>query len=112
MELPYIPVTSPERQMDIVADFCRAWNAPIIIAHQAQEMVMMPYAYYMEHLCTQGEAARVEEELQKHRKTDDILEGCVCDKCQNYLGKEIENYILAKTPFGFWRTIAGTVNKK
>lgn len=28
------------------------------------------------------------------------------------MGKEIENYILAKTPFGFWRTIAGTVNKK
>lgn len=44
--------------------------------------------------------------------TDDILEDCICDKCQNYLGKEIENYILAKTPFGFWRTIAGTVNKK
>lgn len=44
--------------------------------------------------------------------TDDILENCVCDKCQNYFGKEIENYILAKTPFGFWCTIAGTVNKK
>lgn len=44
--------------------------------------------------------------------TDDILEDCVCDKCQNYFGKEIENYVLAKTPFGFWRTIAGTINKK
>lgn len=22
MELPYVPVTSPESQMDIVADFC------------------------------------------------------------------------------------------
>ena len=70
MKLPYIPVTSPESQMDIVADFCRAWNAPIIIAHQAQEMVMMPYAYYMEHLCTQDEAARVEEELQILTRTE------------------------------------------
>lgn len=47
MELPYIPVTSPESQMDIVVDFCRAWAAPIIIEHQAQKMVMMPYAYYV-----------------------------------------------------------------
>ena len=70
MKLPYIPVTSPESQRDIVADFCRAWNAPIIIAHQAQEMVMMPCAYYMEHLCTQDEAARVEEELQRLTRTE------------------------------------------
>ncbi len=27
--------------------------------------------------------------------TDDILEKAVCDKCQNYFGREIENYILA-----------------
>lgn len=68
MELPYVPVTSPESQMDIVADFCRAWAAPIIIEHQAQKMVMMPYAYYSEYLCTQDEAERIERELQKHRR--------------------------------------------
>lgn len=68
MELPYVPVTSPESQMDIVADFCRAWAAPIIIEHQAQKMVMMPYAYYREHLCTQSEAERIEQELQRHRR--------------------------------------------
>ena len=44
--------------------------------------------------------------------TDDILINCVCDKCQNYFGKEVENYVLTKTPIGFWRTIAGTLNKK
>lgn len=44
--------------------------------------------------------------------TDDVLTNCVCDKCQNYFGKEIENYVLAKTPFGFWRTIAGTHTKR
>lgn len=68
MELPYVPVTSPESQMDIVADFCRAWAAPIIIEHQAQRMVMMPYAYYKEHLCTRGEAEWIEQELQRHKR--------------------------------------------
>ena len=43
MELPYVPVTSPESQMDIVADFCREWAAPIIIEHQSKKMVMIPY---------------------------------------------------------------------
>lgn len=67
MELPYVPVTSPESQMDIVADFCRAWAAPIIIEHQSKRLVMMPYAYYTEHLCTQDEAVLIEKELQSHR---------------------------------------------
>lgn len=44
--------------------------------------------------------------------TEDILENAVCDKCQNYFGREIENYVLSKTPFGFWRTLAGTPSKK
>lgn len=67
MELPYIPVTSPESQIDIVADFCRAWAAPIIIEHQSKKIVMMPYAYYTKHLCTQDEAVLIEKELQSHR---------------------------------------------
>lgn len=44
--------------------------------------------------------------------TEDILENTVCDKCQNYFGREIENYVLRKTPFGFWRTLSGTLSKK
>ncbi len=44
--------------------------------------------------------------------TDDILRNAVCDKCQNYLGKEVENFVLSKTPFAFWRTIYGTKSKK
>ena len=43
---------------------------------------------------------------------DDILEKAVCDKCQNYFGTEIEHYILTKTPFAFWRTLAGIKTKK
>ncbi len=44
--------------------------------------------------------------------TEDILYNAVCDKCQNYLGKEVESFVLSKTPFGFWKTISGTKNKK
>lgn len=44
--------------------------------------------------------------------TDDILKNAVCDKCQNYFGQNIENYILTKTPIGLWRTISGTLSKK
>ncbi len=44
--------------------------------------------------------------------TEDILYNGVCDKCQNYCGREIENYILRKSPFGFWRTLSKTVTKK
>jgi len=44
--------------------------------------------------------------------TDDVLRDAVCDKCQNYLGKEVENFVLSKTPFAFWRTIYGTKSKK
>lgn len=43
---------------------------------------------------------------------EDILEGYVCDKCQNYFGTEIENFILSKSPISFWRTLYGTKNKK
>ena len=44
--------------------------------------------------------------------TDDIIKNAVCDKCQNYLGKEIENFVLSKTPFAFWRTLYGIRTKK
>ncbi len=44
--------------------------------------------------------------------TEDILHNAVCDKCQKYLGKEVESFVLSKTPFGFWKTISGTRNKK
>jgi len=44
--------------------------------------------------------------------TEDLLTNTVCDKCQNYFGKEIESFVLSKTPFGFWKTVSGTKNKK
>lgn len=43
---------------------------------------------------------------------DTLLINCVCDKCQNYFGREIEDFILNKTPFAFWRVWYGIKSKK
>lgn len=43
--------------------------------------------------------------------TDDILFNAVCDKCQNYLGKEIEKFVLSNSQFAFWRTMYGIPSK-
>ncbi|MCH7546771.1 MAG: hypothetical protein IID30_10260 [Planctomycetes bacterium] len=32
-----------------------------------------------------------------------VLTNDVCDSCQNYFGKEIEKFVLEKTPIAFWR---------
>jgi cold shock CspA family protein len=43
---------------------------------------------------------------------DLLLVGEVCDGCQRYLGKEVEQYVLSKTPIGVWRTFLGIRTKK
>lgn len=40
-----------------------------------------------------------------------ILKGCVCDRCQAYFGKEVEQYVLTKTPIAVWRTLLGIRTK-
>lgn len=42
----------------------------------------------------------------------DILEGVICNSCQNYFGKEIEKAALEKTPIAIWRTYLGIKTKK
>jgi hypothetical protein len=44
--------------------------------------------------------------------TADILEGTVCDICQNYFAREVEKVALEKTPIAFWRTFFGTRTKR
>jgi hypothetical protein len=44
--------------------------------------------------------------------TDLILRGEVCDACQRYFGKEVERYVLSKTPIGFWRVLLGIRTKR
>jgi hypothetical protein len=41
-----------------------------------------------------------------------LLKDEVCDTCQNYFGKEVEYFVLNKTPIAFWRTFLGIKSKK
>jgi len=44
---------------------------------------------------------------------DDLtLSGHVCDACQKYFGKEVEQFVLNKTPIAAWRVLLGTTTKK
>ncbi|MBN1942521.1 MAG: hypothetical protein JW849_04420 [Phycisphaerae bacterium] len=43
---------------------------------------------------------------------DLILFDEVCDKCNQYFGSKIENFVLGKTPIAFWRTFLGIQKKK
>ena len=43
---------------------------------------------------------------------DLILLEEVCDNCNQYFGKEIEKFVLGKTPLAFWRTYQGIRKKK
>jgi hypothetical protein len=42
----------------------------------------------------------------------EVLQGIVCDKCQNYLSHSVEKPALESTPLGFWRTHLGVLTKK
>lgn len=44
--------------------------------------------------------------------TDLVLVGEVCDPCNQYFGKEIESFVLGKTPLAFWRTFLGIRKKR
>jgi hypothetical protein len=43
---------------------------------------------------------------------DLLLKDGVCDSCQSYFGKEVEQFVLGKTPLAFWRTFLGIKTKK
>lgn len=43
---------------------------------------------------------------------DLVLHDEVCDQCNQYFGTKIENFVLGKTPFAFWRTFLGIRKKK
>ncbi len=44
--------------------------------------------------------------------TELTISGHVCDSCQAYFGKEVEQFVLSKTPLGFWRVLLGIPTKK
>jgi hypothetical protein len=43
---------------------------------------------------------------------DLVLIGEVCDACQRYFGKEVEKFVLEKTPFAVWRVLLHVRTKK
>lgn len=60
-----------------------------------------------------GPFTTIEHIVPESLGNDDlILQGEVCDGCQRYLGKEVEKYVLEKTPIGVWRTLLGIHTKK
>jgi hypothetical protein len=51
-----------------------------------------------------GPFTTIEHIIPESLGNDDLsLEKQICNKCQNYFGKEVERYVLEKTPIGFWR---------
>lgn len=63
--------------------------------------------------CDSGKSFSTKEHIIPESLGNDdlILEKEVCDRCQNYLS-QIENYVLNKTPIGFWRTLLTVKTKK
>lgn len=60
-----------------------------------------------------GPFTTVEHIIPESLGNDDLLlRDEVCDGCQRYLGKEVENYVLSKTPIGVWRMLLGIRTKK
>ena len=66
---PYIPLTDPTAQMDAVFDFCTAWGEPLVLDYQGQKMVLMPFTYYLEHLCSPEEAEEIQKQITEYKAT-------------------------------------------
>ena len=66
---PYIPLTDPTAQMDAVFDFCTAWGEPLVLDYQGKKMVLMPFTYYLEHLCSPEEAEEIRKQIAEYKAT-------------------------------------------
>lgn len=67
MNYPYIPLTNPSRQMDAVFDFCTAWDGPLLLDYTGRKVFLVPIEYYLEHLCTPGEAEEIRKQLAEYK---------------------------------------------
>lgn len=60
-----------------------------------------------------GPYSTIEHIIPESLGNDDLLlKGEICDSCQNYFGKEVEHFVLSKTPIAFWKTWLGIKSKK
>ena len=71
---PYIPLNNPEKQMDAVFDFCTAWGGPIILDYDNRKMVLMPFTYYLEHLCSPEEAEEIRKQIAEYKAKHEDME--------------------------------------
>ena len=71
---PHIPLTNPEKQMDAVFDFCSAWGGPIILDYEEQKMVLIPFTYYLEHLCSPEEAEEIRKQIAEYKAKHEDME--------------------------------------
>jgi len=59
-----------------------------------------------------GPFKSVEHIIPESLGNDDlILRNEVCDKCNQYFGSKVENFVLSKTPLAIWRTLLGIPTK-
>lgn len=62
---------------------------------------------------SEGPYSSVEHIIPESLGNDDlILKEEVCDHCNSYFGKEVERYVLDKTPLAFWRTFLSIRTKR
>jgi len=71
---------------------------------------MQPSCLFCE---SKGPFTTTEHIIPESLGNDDLLlVGEVCDGCQRYFGKEVEKYVLEKTPIGAWRALLGIQSKR
>ena len=62
------------QQMDAVFDFCTAWGGPIILDYDNRKMVLMPFTYYLEHLCSPEEAEEIRKQIAEYKAKHEDME--------------------------------------
>lgn len=65
LQMPRIPLTDPQTQMQAVTDFCCAWGAPVQIEVEGTETVLLPFSYYLDHFCMKDEAADLHQQVKE-----------------------------------------------
>ena len=65
LQMPRIPLTNPQAQLQAVTDFCCAWGAPVQIEIEGTETVFLPFSYYLDHCCTEGKAADLCQQVKE-----------------------------------------------